>query len=103
MARFVFRFVFSTDTCFQQLLRFVFRFVFEARSFVFNNLSGSVLKKVFFFVFVNYQNSPSGPHESATEFRLLTHSSPLPEVALLCCLREEPQAARACATGHHTA
>jgi hypothetical protein len=27
MARFVFRFVFSTGTCFQQLLRFVFRFV----------------------------------------------------------------------------
>jgi len=50
-----FRFVFSTGTCFQQLLRFVFRFApvrFLARSFVFNNLSGSFLKKGILFCFL---------------------------------------------------
>ena len=47
MARFVFRFVFSTGTCFQQHPSFVFRFVFGySRSLLLipNNIPGSFLK-----------------------------------------------------------
>jgi hypothetical protein len=47
MANFVFGFVLSTATVFQQLPRFVlglFGFVFWPRPFVFNNLSGLFLK-----------------------------------------------------------
>jgi len=57
-ARFIFQFVFGS--LFPQLRIFnnfsasfsgSFRFVFEARSFVFNNLSGSFLKKGILFCF----------------------------------------------------
>jgi hypothetical protein len=54
MARFVFGFVFSTGTCFQQLLRFVSRFVFGylcSLSLYLKNFSGLFFKKGILFCF----------------------------------------------------
>ena len=51
MARFVFRFVFSTGTCFQQHPSFVFRFVFGylcSLLLILNNILGSFLKIKYF-------------------------------------------------------
>src|SRR5579859_6579336 len=91
MLRFVFGFVFSTATCFQQLLRFVFRFVpvcFLARSFVFNNLSGLFFKKGILFIF------PATPQDIDSNgfSNLWTISSPVRLLILL--LNVPPDAIR---------
>jgi hypothetical protein len=87
-----FRFVFSTATCFQQLLRFAFRFVpgsllaiYVAFPCIFNNFSGSFFKKDILFYFLKYKTGEKNPFSApmlnprVARFCLpLIHESPRP-------------------------